>query len=125
MNQPRQRTKIEVTREQISELLRDFPAAGDDARLWAMRDLADEHEAYTKKLKSLSRDLARELERNEELGIPSVSECVLRTSLIDDITTHAAKISALIRVLEVTCKAKNDPNATAVDELIRTLDWRS
>jgi len=125
MNQTKQRTKIEITREQVSELLRDFPAAGDDARLWVMRDLADEHEAYTKKLKSLSRDLAREVERNEELGIPTVSECVLRTSLIDDIATHAAKITALLRVLEVTCKAKNDPNATAVDELIRTLDWRS
>ena len=125
MNQTRQRTKIEITREQISEILRDFPAAGDDARLWVLRDLADEHEAYTKKLKSLSRDLAREVERNEELGIPTVSECVLHTSLIDDVKTHAAKVTALRRLLEVTCKAKDDPKATAVDGLIRTLDWRS
>jgi len=43
-------------------------------------------------------------------------------TLIPTIAACAAKFTALKRVLLTTCKPKDDPNATVVDELIRTLN---
>ena len=114
-------TKAEITMAQISELLRSFPPARDDARVWAMRDLVNEYEQYTEKLEWLSRNLADEVLKNQTHGVASVYETVLSTSLIPDIGRHAAKIAALRNLLQMTCKPKDDPAATVVDELIHTL----
>lgn len=116
--------RIEITMDRISDLLREWPEARADARVRVLVDLANEHEGYTKKLEWLSRDLVEEVTRNRERGLVSIHEGVLSTSLITDVRAHATKITALMRVLTSTCKAADDPKATALDELIRTLDPR-
>ena len=115
-------TKTRITIEQISEMLRDHPETRDDTRVWALRDLVNAHEAYTENLEWLARKLVDEVEKNRAAEIRGVHESIMRTSLIDDITIGAAKIVALRQALGWTCKAADDPKATPVDELIRTLD---
>ncbi len=113
--------KVEITREQISNMLHAWPEGLTDPRVQVMLDLAGEYEQYTKKLEWLSRNLVDEVEKNRAHGLTSVYETVLSTSLIPDISRHAAKLAALVRVLDCACKAKDDPKATVVDQLIHTL----
>ena len=120
--QPREVRKVVITREQVSELLRDHPEARDDARVWVLADAIGQYEAYTEKLEWLARDLADLVEKNRIAGMPTVYDTVMSTSLIPEIAEHAAKFTALKRVLQTTCRAKDDPTATVVDELIRTLN---
>ncbi len=114
--------KIVITREQISELLRTNPDARDDARVWVLADAIGQYEAYTEKLEWLARNLNDLVLKNQTAGMPSVYDTVLRTSLIPEIEEHASKFTALKRVLQTTCKRADDPTATVVDTLIRTLN---
>lgn len=118
-------TKTGITMLQIREMLQASPDAREDARVRVLIDLVNEYEHYTHKLEWLTENLTQEVAKNQTRGMASVHETVLSTSLIPDITRHAAKIAALVRVLETTCKAADDPTATVVDTLIRTLDWRA
>ncbi|MDM7916141.1 MAG: hypothetical protein ACE15D_16395 [Candidatus Eisenbacteria bacterium] len=111
-----------ITGEQIRDLMAACPSARNDPRVRVMTDLANEHRTYTEKLEWLARKLQEEVQRNGEWGLDGVSETVMQTSLIPDVANHAAKIRALLHVLETTCRAADDPEATAVDALIRTLD---
>ncbi len=116
--------KTEITMEQVSELLKAYPPARQDPRLRVVTDLVHAYEEYTQKLEWLARSIEDVRRKNEEYGIRGVHETVLQTSLIPDITGLAAKINALVRVLELTSLAEDDPASTPVDALIRTLDWR-
>jgi hypothetical protein len=119
---PRVIQHVEITREQVSELLRTHPEARDDARTWILADAIGQYEAYTEKLEWLTRNLADEVRKNQLIGMPSVYDTIMCTSLIPEIAEHAAKFTALKRVLQTTCRANDDPNAGAVDTLIRTLN---
>jgi hypothetical protein len=114
--------KVVVTREQVSELMKVFPEARDDTRVWVLVDAIGQYEQYIAKLEWLARNLADEVRKNEAYGMPSVYDTVMSTSLIRDIAEHASKFSALKRVLQTTCKRADDPTETVVDELIRTLN---
>jgi hypothetical protein len=120
--QPRETRRIEITREQVSEVLRDHPEARDDARTWILVDAIGQYEEYTVKLEWLARNMADEVRKNEAYGMPSVYDTIMSTSLIRDIAEHAAKFTALKRVLQTTCRRADDPTATVVDTLIRTLN---
>ncbi len=120
--QSREVRRIEITREQVSELLRDHPEARDDARTWVLSDAIAQYEAYTEKLEWLTRNLTDEVRKNQIVGMPSVYDTIMSTSLIRDIAEHASKFTALKRVLQTTCRRVDDPTATAVDTLIRTLN---
>lgn len=117
-------TKIDITMDQITDLIRQWPEARTDARVSALVDLINEYESFTTKLEWLSRNLVEEVERNQTHGLTTVHEGVLSTGLIADVRVHAAKITALMRVVTYNCKAADDPKSTALDELIRTLDPR-
>ncbi len=114
--------KVVITREQVSELLRTHPEARDDARTWVLADAIAQYEAYTEKLEWLARNLADEVRKNETHGMPSVYDTIMSTSLIRDVAEHAAKFTALKRVLQTTCKRKDDPYAGPVDALICSLN---
>jgi hypothetical protein len=114
--------KVVITREQVSDLLRTNPEARDDARTWVLADAIGQYEAYTEKLEWLVRNLNDLVLKNQTMGMSSVYDTVLRTSLIPEIEEHAAKFTALKRVLQTTCRKKDDPDAGPVDELIRTLN---
>ncbi len=113
-------TKVEITREQVSDLLRSYPPARDDARVWVLVDAIGQYEQYTEKIAWLARNLADEVTKNETYGMPSVYDTIMSTSLIRDVAEHAAKFTALKRVLQTTCKSNEVPEATVVGELIRT-----
>jgi hypothetical protein len=114
--------KIEITREQIQEVLRSWPDGRDqDPRVQVLLDIASEYKTYTEKLEWLARNLAEAVEKNQAQGLGAVSETLLQTSLIPDVTCHAAKLTALLNVLDSTRRAPDDPEATVVDELIQTL----
>jgi hypothetical protein len=120
--QAREVHRIAITREQVSELLREHPEARDDARVWVLSDAVAQYEAYTEKLEWLTRNLTDEVRKNQLVGMPSVYDTILCTSLIPEIAEHASKFTALKRVLQTTCRRADDPNATVVDTLIRTLN---
>ena len=122
VSRPIEITRVEITREQVSDLLRSNPEARDDARVWVLIDAIGQYETYTEKLEWLVRNLTREAQENQTRGMGSVYDTVMSTSLIRDVAEHAAKFTALKRVLQTTLKPKDDPNATVVDELIRTLN---
>jgi hypothetical protein len=113
---------VVITREQVSELLRTHPEAREDARVWVLADAIAQYEAYTEKLEWLARNLADLVEKNRIAGMPTVYDTVMSTSLIPEIAEHAAKFTALKRVLQTTCRAKDDPNVGPVDMLIRILN---
>jgi hypothetical protein len=117
--------RTEITTEQISAMLSDHPETRDDPRVRLLLDIASEHTTYELKLEWLARNLDEEKRRHDEMGLASIHEGVLSTSLIDDIKVSTAKIRALMTAVAYTCKAADNPKATAVDELIRTLDPRS
>jgi hypothetical protein len=114
--------KVVITREQVSDLLRTHPEARDDTRVWVLVDAIGQYEEYTTKLEWLARNMADEVRKNKAHGMPSVYDTIMSTSLIRDIAEHAAKFTALKRVLQTTCRKKDDPDAGPVDELIRTLN---
>jgi hypothetical protein len=114
--------RIGITRDQIHEAMRAWPEVRDqDPRVQVLLDIASEYDAYTEKLTWLARNLAEAVEKNQAQGLAGVSETLLQTSLIPDVTCHAAKISALMNVLDSTRRAPDDPKATIVDELVRGL----
>jgi len=116
--------RTEVTTEQISTMLTEHEETRNDPRVRLLLDIASEHETYQHKLEWLARSLDEEKRRHEDMGLASIHEGVLSTSLIDDIKVCAAKIRALMNALAYTCKRPDDPKATVLDELIRTLDPR-
>ena len=115
-------TRTEIRMEQIWDLVREHPETRKDARLPALRDMVNHFEEYTKTIDRFRENLAIEKEAIENFGMARIDENIMSSSLVQDCATHAAKLGALRRVLECTCKAADDPKSTPVDELIRTLD---
>ena len=117
--------RTDITTEQVSTMLTEHEETRTDPRVRLLLDIASEHETYQHKLEWLARNLDEEKRRHDEMGLASIHEGVLSTSLIDDIKVSAAKVKALMNALVYTCKRPDDPKSTAVDAMIRSLDPRS
>lgn len=84
-----------LTRKMIHDTTSAAEISWADPRVQLLNRLADAFAEYDEKLRWLSRKLTDEVTNLDRFGLPSVSLCVLNTSLIDDIKQTAAKIDCL------------------------------